>query len=301
MLRRPAGVQDADIGSAIEAEQQAHIDRLLAASSRPVAVIIERLRTLRRAPSTITRERQREINELEIQLEAAHIREALGVRQLFPEDIELWDNGHLLSKLQRFIDLSGFGTLPTNSGPQLFSEYSLRAARRTLYGELFAGYDISAPNWLTPQVANDILDRVLMKPALYAACGIVSMKYAAGYINKSGSVVPLKRPTCAVREIKTILERAGLGALGRQFRVSQLGPALVNNKGAKCDNKRVRHYTTQQLWLMRDLARVWRETQIARLEMNGEAPISLLQLKRSLKTVSQSLADASDRMRAENA
>jgi hypothetical protein len=168
----------------------------------------------------------------------------------------------------------------------------LRTARRKLYAELFAGYDIAKPDWLTPQTADAILDRVMTKPALYAACEIVGLKFAVGFFDKSGEVVPLKRPTYAAREVKAILDRMGLGAHGKQSRVSQMGPRLVNTKGAKCDKSRVRTYTTQGLALMRDLARVRREALITRADLTEDMPISVRQLRRSLTIVSLWLQDA---------
>jgi hypothetical protein len=290
--RGSSGDHETDIGAALEAERQAREDRLIAAPSLPVVEIFEKLRSLRQTQSTFSSERQFEIDGLEFQLEAARIREALGVQRLLPEDIELWDEGRLLPQVERFVDFSGLGRLKPDYGIQSFSELPIRATRRKLYTELFAGYDIAKLDWLTPQAANAILDRVMIKPALYAACGIVSMKYASGFIDKSGEVVPLKRPAYAVREVREILDRIGLDARGKQSRVSQMGPLLVNTKGAKCDKSRVRTYTTNGLALMRDLAGVFDKTQNARLNSTEDMPISLRQLKRSLEEVSQWLKDA---------
>ncbi|MFX0546877.1 plasmid replication protein, CyRepA1 family [Roseovarius sp. S1116L3] len=296
--RGSSGDHEVDIGAALDVERKAREDRLIAAPSLPSVVIIEKLRSLRQTQSPTTRETQAEIDDLEVQLEAARIREALGVQKLLPEDIELWDEGQLVPKVERFADFWGIGDLQPNLGVQSFAELSLRTARRKLYSELLAGYNIAKPDWLTPPAADAILDRVMINPGLYAACGIVGMKYTTGFLDKSGEVVPLKRPAYAVREVKMILERAGLGALGRQARVSQMGPLLVNTKGANCDRSRVWLYTTQGLVLMRDLARVWHETQIARLDPTREMPVSLRQLKRSLKAVLQWLSVAVERRTA---
>jgi putative DNA primase/helicase len=290
--RGSSGDHETDIGAALEAERQAREDRLIAAPSLPVVEIFEKLRSLRQTQSTTSSERQFEIDDLEFQLEAARIREALGVQRLLPEDIELWDEGRLLPQVERFDDFSGLGSLKPNYGTKSFSERSLRTARRKLYAELFAGYDIAKPDWLTPQTADAILDRVMTKPALYAACEIVGLKFAVGFFDKSGEVVPLKRPTYAAREVKAILDRMGLGAHGKQSRVSQMGPRLVNTKGAKCDKSRVRTYTTQGLALMRDLARVRREALITRADLTEDMPISVRQLRRSLTIVSLWLQDA---------
>jgi putative DNA primase/helicase len=292
--------QNSDIKSAIDAERQARVDSLLAAPSHSVTSTVERLRALRKTHSEMTRERQAKIADLEIQLEAARIRETLGVRTLLPEDVELWDEGRLLGKLERFIDFFSLEVLQPSFGSEQFSEQSLRSARRKQYRELFAGYDISEENWLTPQTASHILDCLMINPALYAACKIVGSKYATGYLHKSGRIVPLKRPTHPVKEVKAILERAGLGAIGKQSRVSQKGPFLVNNKGANCDKSRVWRYTTRGLALMRDLARVWRETQAVRSGSTREMPISCRQLKRSLVAVSLWLRSAVERMEIEN-
>ncbi len=290
----------ADIKPAMEAERLARVSKLLAAPSHSVAITLEKLRQLGSVRSNTTSEHQARIEVLEIQLEAARIREFLGVRTLLPDDIQLWDERRLQHKLERFIDLFGLENLEDCFGPKLFSERQLRAARREMYTELFAGFDIAAHDWLTPQAADHILDRVMRKPALYAACGIVGLKYASGFINKLDQIKPLRRPSHAVREVKAILERAGLGARGKQSRVSQKGPILVNTRGANCDKSRVWRYTTQDLWLMHDLARVWRETQLSRWDLLREMPISILQLKRSLPQVSQWLKDAIERSKADD-
>ena len=293
--RGSLGDHEAEIGVAMDADRQARVDRLLSAGSHLVAAIVERLRTVRTAHSIPASERRAQIDNLEIQLEAARIREALGVQRLLPDDIELWDEGRLLSKLQRFMDFFSLGRLQPSSGLEPFSELSLRAARRKLYAELFAGYDIAEPDWLTPEAANIILDRVMINPKLYAACGIVGMKYATGFTDKSDGIVPLKRPVHAVSEVKAILARAGLGAIGKQSRVSQMGSNLVNTKGPNCDKSRVRRYSTQGLALMHDLARVWHETQIARSDLTREMPISIRQLKRSLREVAAWIRHAVER------
>ena len=224
VCRGSLGSREKETQTVLDAHRQVRSEKLMAAPEVSVEVTVEQLRMLRELPAAERSEYQSQIEALETQLEAARIREALGVWRLLEEDIDLWDEGRLLSRLERFVDLGRIGSLPTSSTDVAFSLRSLRAARRQLYADLFEGYDIAQPDWLTPEVAEEVLDRVMRKPELFAACGLVGPKYASGYIDKVNQIVPLKRPADPVREVTDILRRAGLTAVGKQVRVSQREP-----------------------------------------------------------------------------
>jgi putative DNA primase/helicase len=283
VCRGSVGLREEETQVALDEQRHLRAEKLMAASEVSVELTVERLRMLRELPAAERSEHQSQIEDLEIQLEAARIREALGVRQLLQEDIDLWDEGRIISKLEQFLDLCRLGPPPVSMTDGPFSLRSLRAARRQLYAELFEGYDVARPDWLTPDVAHELLDRIMRKPELFAVCGLVGAKYASGYIDKAGQIVPLKRPADPVREVTEILRRAGLAAVGKQVRVSQKGPDLVNTKGAICDKTRIRRYSTEGWPLMRDLARVHRETQRGRIVQTQDKPMSVRQLGRSLR------------------
>lgn len=220
--------------------------------------------------------------DLELRLEAARIRECLGVVEITHEDYALWDDGRLVSKINRFENFI------RSDAPQLARRHiesfwlaDLRLAGWKLYQELLEGFDIGAAGWLTPEAAETLIDRVLQRPALFAATGVVGPKFYSVTQDR-----PASRPKSAVKAIGEIFGRAGLALRGEQTRVSQMTPALVNNKRANCDKTRVRVYSTVGFVLMLDLLRIRNEQLSTGRRLGRGIPISLRQLRRSLRVIS---------------
>jgi hypothetical protein len=216
--------------------------------------------------------------EFELRLEAARIRECLGVTEILFEDYKLWDGGNAMSKISQFeslvrADAPNAACFQTSD----FWQADLSSARWRLYRDLFEGFDIRADGWLTPGAAEQIVDRVMMRPAAFAAVGIVGPKF---YSTGSSSVP--KRPASAAKTVGEIMARAGLALRGEQRRVSQMGPVLVNTNGTKCDSSRVRVYSTVGFAEVADLLRLRQWRRRDPLLFREKLNLSIKQLRRSL-------------------
>jgi hypothetical protein len=221
-----------------------------------------------------------EIAEYELRLEAARIRQCLGITEILLEDYKLWDEGNLLSKIARFHSLvRADAPNADHLRHQDFWQADLALACWRLYGELFEGFDIRAEGWLTPEVSEQIVDRLMQRPAVFAAVGIAGPKFYS-----TGRDASPKRPKSATKVVGEILARAGLRLRGEQKRVSQMGPVLVNPKGAKCDRSRMRVYSAVGFAELADMVRL----RDVSARYSGTFEISIVQLRRS---VSKLLSD----------
>jgi putative DNA primase/helicase len=257
------------------------LERLNATPQEAVAEVVHKLEDARRnfrPDSSGIDGGKANLVEFELRLEAARIRECLGITEILPEDYKLWDGGNLTNKISHFESLvradapnaAGFRTAD-------FWTADLSSARWRLYRDLFEGIDIRADGWLSPDVAEQIVDRIMMRPAAFAAVGIVGPKF---YSTGSSSVP--KRPASAGKAVGEIMARAGLALRGEQRRVSQMRPVLVNTNGTKCDRSRARVYSTIGFLEVADLLRLrqWRES--GSLFFRETPRLSIKQLRRSL-------------------
>jgi hypothetical protein len=140
-------------------------------------------------------------------IEAWGIARGLGVEVLTPEDVAFADAGGI-AQLDRFDDLSGIapGELSDNERDGALVHRRLRIARAKHFAEIFDGFDPLSPDpWLTREVADKILDRVMLRADAYVASGAIPAKYAARF----GRPAPT-RPRDPVKAIQAILARAGL-------------------------------------------------------------------------------------------
>jgi hypothetical protein len=200
------------------------------------------------------------------------------VTEILFEDYKLWDGGNAKSKISQFeslvrADAPNAACFQTSD----FWQADLSSARWRLYRDLFEGFDIRADGWLTPGAAEQIVDRVMMRPAAFAAVGIVGPKF---YSTGSSSVP--KRPASAAKTVGEIMSRAGLALRGEQRRVSQMGPVLVNTNGTKCDSSRVRVYSTVGFAEVADLLRLRQWRRRDPLLFREKLNLSIKQLRRSL-------------------
>lgn len=269
-----------------EAAQHEHLERLNATKLETVAAVAQALEELKeyrhgRPPMAEIPD----LAELELRLEAAHIRECLGVSEILPEDYSLWNDGKLSMKIARFESLtrSKEPSAASIRAPD-FWQADLELARWRLYRELFGGIDIRADGWLTPEVAERIVDKLMMQPAAFAAAGVVGQKFYS-----TGRGAGPRRPKSATKAVKEILGRAGLALRGEQKRVSQMGPVLVNTTGAKCDSRRVRVYSTVGFAEQADRLRLRQLRQSNRVASRQTLHWSITQLRRSLPRFSAEL------------
>ncbi len=239
-----------------------------------VAVYLDKAKTKLRKGLSIEEKARAEISEYELRLEAARIRQCLGITEILLEDYKLWDEGNLLSKISRFHSLVRADAPSTvHLRRQDFWQADLALACWRLYRELFEGFNIRAEGWLTPEVSETIVDRLMQRPAVFAAVGIVGPKFYSTARDASP-----KRPKSATKVVGEILARAGLRLQGEQRRVSQMGPVLVNPKGAKCDRSRMRVYSAVGFAELADFVRLRNIS----ARYRGTLEISIVQLRRSV-------------------
>jgi len=229
-LRLRAGSGRKMTAEATKEAKEAHARNVVATGLPDVPELLE-------GRSVLTAEEQ-------LQLEAFRVDREFG--RLTREDAEEWDNGRARQVRERFEDLMGVGELKDESATPL-SKRAFRAERRVLIKELFDGVDLRA--LLTKEVCSMMLDRIMRRPGVYAAAGIVGKKYAVRWGKK------LSRPKYPVGEISAVLLRFGLKT-ERAKTVSQL-PLLVT-KRADCETKTarenslsVRGWARMEEWLER--------------------------------------------------
>lgn len=172
-------------------------------------------------------ERQRVRSELSnITLEAHRIRRALGIQgePLDDDILTFWDDGRAVAKLDRFSAFQGVVSDFDDSGKSLSSRRYYEACARA-YGWLFDGIDTDAEGWLTPGVANQVLDRVMKHRHLLAHLGIVAKKYAEWIPDRENNHQPraMKLPAYPVREVVAMMERMGIKMQAKRMRAKSLG------------------------------------------------------------------------------
>lgn len=172
-------------------------------------------------------ERQKVRSELSnITLEAHRIRHALGIQNKPLDDdiLTFWDDGHAVAKLDRFSAFQGVVSDCDDSGKSLSSRRYYEACARA-YGWLFDGIDTDAEDWLTPGVANQVLDRVMKHRHLLAHLGIVAKKYAEWIPDRENKHQPraMKLPAYPVREVVAMMERMGIKMQAKRVRAKSPG------------------------------------------------------------------------------
>lgn len=186
-------------------------------------------------------------SEQEARRTAHQIRKTLGKFDLTPDDVTFWDDGRGKGKIVRFEDLIGaeVNYLPDTD---ILSQSSFRTTRRKLYGVVFNGIDLTAP--ISADDAETILDRVMVQPHVYAACGIVGPKYAAKFRGAKGGLMPTPRPKQAGREVREILERCGLQVSQKRVRSVPKPYSVLTTEerfGTE-DNREYRYQVSPESW-----------------------------------------------------
>lgn len=170
-------------------------------------------------------EQQQPKSELTIiTLEAHRIRRSLGIQgEPLNEDIlAFWDEGRIVAKLDRFSAQRGIVSAFDDSEKSVSGRRYYQACARA-YGWLFEGIDTTRNDWLTPEVAETILDRMIGQRHLLAHLGIVPKKYGKWVADKKGQPKPMKRPAYPVREVVAMIERMGLKMQSKRKRAQASG------------------------------------------------------------------------------
>lgn len=165
-----------------------------------------------------------------IMLEAHRLRRGLGLvgQSLTDEAIDFWDDGRAARQLDRFDAFRGIVPNHDDTSVPITQRRYLTACARA-YGWLFDDIDTDAEGWLTPGVAELVLDRIMQHRHLLAHLGIVPRKFGKFMLTKSGDIVPMKRPEKATKVIGEVLALMGLETKGKQLRCHSTGVNTLGN------------------------------------------------------------------------
>jgi putative DNA primase/helicase len=162
-----------------------------------------------------------------IMLEAHRIRAALNVSYLDEATLEFWDNGAAVGRLDRYSAWKGvivsFDDTAENPARRMYWKAMVVA-----YNDLLEGFDPHCTR-VTEEIANRILDRILVRRHLLAHLGMVSKKYGAWKEGKDGRPVDLPRPKNPRQELADVLARMGLAWRSIRARVSIPGVPTLKN------------------------------------------------------------------------
>lgn len=208
------GDTDAAIKAATKAEERRHRAALMAARilSADEAEAIERKADRTEAEAVL--------------IEAHRIRQILNVAQLDDDTLDFWDRGAVVKRMDRFAAAQGVVPAHDDTGDTLARRRYWRACARA-YGYIFDGIDLSDGEWLTPDVADAIIGRVMQRRHLLAHLGVVGAEFGTWREDRDGNLLPMKKPAHPVKEVGKILERMGLAIEGRQVRRCHTSPGYV--------------------------------------------------------------------------
>lgn len=161
-------------------------------------------------------------------VEAYDIAMALGVGTIGPDELQIWDDGHIAGRLRRFEDLARIGELPEISDNRIIAR-DFRHARRALYSELFAGVDLKAETPFTPEMQDIFIDRVMARREALVAARILPERYRATYRGKGGKPNTMPRPKQFRRVLDDVLNRVGLRIVEKRKRVARNSGSLYKD------------------------------------------------------------------------
>ncbi|MFU8865084.1 MAG: plasmid replication protein, CyRepA1 family [Rhodobacterales bacterium] len=230
-------VADDATGAAIKAASKAEEDRHRA------ALLSARILTTEEADAI---ERKAERTEAEaVLIEAQRIRRVLNVDQLDDDTLDFWDRGAVVRRMDRFAAAQGVVGAHDDTGDTLARRRYWRACARA-YGFLFQGIDLSDGEWLTPEVAEEIVGRVMERRHLLAHLGVVGAEFGVWREDRDGNLLPMQKPAHPVKEVGKILERMGLAIEGRQVRRCHTSAGYTLGSSGACvtpkGNPRARVY-----------------------------------------------------------
>jgi len=174
----------------------------------------------------------------QIQADAHRLHRDMGTISPSTAEVEFWDEGRGRAKIRRFAAMSAckdsFWALPDDRTD---------VALRRLYGNLFDGIDPF--EMMSTAGVGLIVDRIMGKPEVFAAAGIVGDKYRARYHKKTGELAIVKRPAKVGVEVSAMFARAGLEVSPKRVRVSkksvQLCPHSLKQEGTTGQNPTREH------------------------------------------------------------
>lgn len=148
------------------------------------------------------------------ELEQWRIRHALGIDSVGGEDYEAWDDGRIVSKLDRY-SAAAWGLIDEHDATdEHLSRKRWWVARRSAYRYLFDGLiDVSGEFTLTRDDATELVRRVIERRFMLAFLGLVPAKYGEpARTTVDGDELAMPMPAYPMRDACAILARMGIDA-----------------------------------------------------------------------------------------
>lgn len=159
--------------------------------------------------------------EQSYELEQWRIRHALGVDAVTLKDYKDWDDGRIVSKLDRY-SAAAWGLIDEHDATdEHLSRKRWWVARRSAYQYLFDGLiDVSGEFTLTRDDATELVRRVIERRFMLAFLGLVPAKYGEpARTTVDGDELAMPMPAYPMRDACAILTRMGLEMKGDRERI----------------------------------------------------------------------------------
>ena len=209
----------AESEEALATARDMHLDEwkaLVTEAEVPDPATAEMLRRVRLDPKDAAR------------LEAFDICTTLAVEAVDDNAFDLWDDGKMKRRIERFEDLLDVGDLKTVQDTRIIAR-DFRAGRRALLKWLFDGIDLTAEHPFTPEMQKLFLDRVMARREALVAARILPERFRTTYRGKDGRPKAPQRPKQFKRVLSDIAERLGLRVTEVRKRLSQNTPLLYKD------------------------------------------------------------------------
>lgn len=152
-------------------------------------------------------------------LERWRIKHGLGCADVTPEEYQLWDEGRVVSKLDRY-SAAVWGIVDEHdAADEHLSRRRWWIARRSAYQYIFEGIALGEGAEITRDDAVTIIERVIRKRFMLAFLGVVPAKYAeTARVSADGDELAMTMPAYPMRDVVAILERMGVKAADKSKR-----------------------------------------------------------------------------------
>lgn len=177
------------------------------------------------------------------ELEQWRIRHALGIDTVRACDLDDWDDGRIVSKLDRY-SAAAWGLIDEHDATdEHLSRKRWWVARRSAYRYLFDGLiDVSSEFTLTRDDATELVRRVIERRFMLAFLGLVPAKYGEpARTTVDGDELAMPMPTYPMRDACAILTRMGLEMKGDRERTFSMPENLpkIQALAARRNDKRL--------------------------------------------------------------
>lgn len=182
--------------------------------------------------------------EQSFELENWRIRHALGIDAITLKDYEAWDDGRIVSKLDRY-SAAAWGLIDEHDATdEHLSRKRWWVARRSAYRYLFDGLiDVSGEFTLTRDDATELVRRVIERRFMLAFLGLVPAKYGEpARTTVDGDELAMPMPAYPMRDACAILARMGIDAKAVSKKDSTVKPqnlAAIQALAARRNAKRL--------------------------------------------------------------